>query len=654
MGFLRLGGRGVIRSNLTTGGSPPPPTTTQGWANPNGDGTGTVTILVLGGGSTADTDTGTGMGLARGDSVPHPTYGWGDGRGWERPGDATGFCPYATLAQLPDSGTNFLSFRAISPTYAAGFWIPSGTAQIAIEYKDNFWSPTGDTRYPKSDGITVTIGGVNATTRLETLRDHKWKRIVISVPGAAVLESGRYYCKLANGEYSVNEFAGSGLFHRIIASTGTIPARPSVDGFWPNVSVTTGYANGDLRDRSGNIYVPMLGNHGGSTETNQIQQVVQMGLNTAQASASVAGSGNRTWSSNVVNFTSGGVAQTQRGMPDELAFIESFGLKAFPYDENMADMSWFQYQVGWGNPPYREDGTWRGNVAVFKAALQNYFATHTSIPFVYLKDEWDHDDQTAWGSLEEMVVELRYWARFYCPTIPTAVTNMGWKPSQLMRSSFDIADFAMVDRYATSLITSEYQAVAAIQEEMRRWAGTRAWIGVHALVLDDGTVYSGTQIQPLVYMSICAGARGFWLFGNAYNASSPNFATHCAGVKAKITDEIGSLTNVIHATATDLGRTTATLADNVYPSTHSTTGTGVTTNVNISSIYRQAPSAGRKVLMAVNCNMTAQTGVVFTVSGLTVGQVITVLFESRTITVTVNGQFTDNFAGVERHVYQIP
>lgn len=658
MGFLRLGSRGgLLRPRPAIAGVvTPPPSGTLGWPNPNGDGSGTLLTFTLGGGpnnlGAFDDDTGSGIGLDKAGS-----YGWSEARGYERPGDAEGFFPYATLAQLPDGGANCLSFRHINPTYAVALFVPSWAAYVAFEYKDNWFSPTLNARYPKPDGITVNIGGVDAAVRLPTLRDRKWKRAVVQVPAGATLTNGRYRIKLGgnNGDFGGNEFMGNSLMHRVIASSVAIPARPSVDGFWK--TVTPNITTGDLRDRAGNPWVPIMGNHGGSTETNQVQQGVLMGCNTMQASLSAEGSGNRTWSPNVVTWTTGSVSNTQRGLPNEVANIVAAGMMAFPYDEKMADLGFLPYQAGWGAPPYTADGTWRGEINIWKNACQNYFASSTSIPFVYLKDEWDHDDTIGWGALEEMVIELRYWASVYCPGVPTAVANMGWKPNLPMKASWELADFNMVDRYLESTAPglSEFQAVAAFQEEMRAFAGTKAWLGVHNLILDAAahTVYTVTQVRPLVYFSLCAGARGIWYFGNPYMMSDPLADAHFRSFKP-LSDEVAALADVIHATSTELGKTRPTLAENVYPQTHATSGTGVTANVNISTIYKQAPSAGRKVLMAVNCTMTAQSSVVFTVAGLTVGQVVTVLFESRTITVTTAGQFTDSFASLARHVYQMP
>jgi hypothetical protein len=76
----------------------------------------------------------------------------------------------------------------------------------------------------------------------------------------------------------------------------------------------------------------------------------------------------------------------------------------------------------------------------------------------------------------------------------------------------------------------------------------------------------------------------------------------------------------------------------------------VTAPAGVSFMARQAQ--GTTTIFAVNPTSQNAQGA-FTVQGLAAGTVVTVQFESRTITATA-GQFSDSFAGVSRHVYVIP
>ena len=70
---------------------------------------------------------------------------------------------------------------------------------------------------------------------LEAKRDHRWKRIVLSIPSSASKEpDGRFRVRVGRWVRTTTEkFTGSMLIHRLIASPDPIPARASVSGFWP-------------------------------------------------------------------------------------------------------------------------------------------------------------------------------------------------------------------------------------------------------------------------------------------------------------------------------------------------------------------------------------------------------------------------------------
>jgi hypothetical protein len=83
------------------------------------------------------------------------------------------------------------------------------------------------------------------------------------------------------------------------------------------------------------------------------------------------------------------------------------------------------------------------------------------------------------------------------------------------------------------------------------------------------------------------------------------------------------------------------------------TSTDVTSSVTappgISFIARSA--GGKTYILAVNPMATNVTGP-FSFAPLTAGQMVTVQFETRTVTASA-GSFTDTFTGISRHVYVI-
>jgi hypothetical protein len=309
-----------------------------------------------------------------------------------------------------------------------------------------------------------------------------------------------------------------------------------------------------------------------------------------------------------------------------------------------------------GGQPYQSlyDGTWRGVVRVWERVVGDLVATNPNVPFIYLKDEWDHEDPN-WGSLEEQVVELRAVANRVAPGVPTMTTGMGWKPLMHL-ASFDLADMVASDRYPTS---SQLAQVAEWAEELRRVSGGRAFLNVLALttaydnVRNDPTLWSSPDyMRSAAYMSIVHGGRGFWMFSDPGGISDDYARAYYATIRP-INDELASLSDVIHASATELGRTVSTTQNggDFYPLAYRRTGDGTSDTDGVSTAYRQ--SATRKVLIAVNEWNTDRTARL-SVSAVRAGDRITVLFEGRTITADVDGSFADAWDPFQRHAYQVP
>ncbi len=590
-------------------------------------------------------------------------YAWGGPTGFERPGDAAGFYPYSTAAQLPQGGSGFLRWRAINPIYRGDVFIPGSSTYFAVEYKDNLISPRLNPRDPRGDGPSVYIGTIKLG-ELEAKRDHRWKRIVFAIPAGAVPESdGRYRIEIG-GIYGFETF-GSALFHRFIAAKGPIPARASVAGFWPRT--TRVLTNDDLFDRTGKPYVPLIVNLGSAGDLNQMDALTLVGANTNLAVGSAEGCGCRSWAPNDVIDTSGTLRLL--GVPNTMAESKARGYYAVPW---VPTDTWRDYienlgvnpiYIKYGGPGYAElyDGTWRGVTKVWEKALRDLVATNPNVPFIYLKDEWDHED-SYWGSLEEQVVELRSIANRVAPGVPTAVTAMGWKPLT-HQASYDLADILLSDRYPS---LHDLQEVAEWGEEMRRSANGKPFMGVVALTNEydyakfwNKPVYWNKQsyLRSATYMSLIHGGKGMWWFGEIGGASNPAARTYYASLKA-VTREFVFLADVLHGSATELGRTVAStkavgrVQEAVYPLTYNVSGDGTSSRDGVATSYRQ--SSTRKVLLSVNEWQETLKGVRLNVSTIKAGDTIRVLFENRTITATQDGSFTDMFTAYQRHVYLIP
>jgi hypothetical protein len=581
-------------------------------------------------------------------------YGWMGTTGFERPGDATGFWPYATTQQLPGAGAGFLAWRSIITFHGADVYVPGSSTHVAIEYKDNLLSPKLDPRRPKGDGPAVRIGTVKLG-ELQAKRDHRWKRVVLAIPATTPKEAdGRYRVRIGGPSWGQNELYGSALVHRVIAARGPIPERPSVAGFWP--AVTPVMADGRLLDRTGAPYVPIIVDvpHG-NIDVDQIDALTLIGANTNLAVGGAEGQGRRGWAA-----TDFYTADTrQMGIATTMAESVARGYFAVPW--NYTD-TWlfFVRTMGvsqtYGGPGYQElyNGTWRGVVRVWEKALTDLVKDNRNVPFIYLKDEWDHEDVT-WGSLEEQVRELRSVANRVAPGVPTMVSVMGWKPLMHL-ASWDLADIVATDRYP---VHAQLGEVAEWAEELRRYAGGRAWMNVLALtnayenVRKKPTAWNSPEyLRAGLYISLTHGARGFWMFGDPGGMRDDYARTYYASL-APITAEIRELEDVIHGSAVELGRTIATtrLGADKYPLKYSRVGDGTSETDGVSTAYRQ--SAARKVLLAVNEWTDPRTARIH-VSTLRAGDRIAVLFEDREVVADRDGSFVDTFARFERHVYRIP
>ncbi|HWP35159.1 MAG TPA: hypothetical protein VNM66_06150 [Thermodesulfobacteriota bacterium] len=583
---------------------------------------------------------------------------WEGPTGYERPGDRAGFWPYATAAELPEGGVGFVSWRALNPIYPAEFFVPGDSRYVAIEYKDNLISPRLDPFRPKGDGPSVAIGSVKLG-ELEARRDHRWKRVVLAIPPGAPREAdGRYRVRIGGGIYGQNEIYGSVLIHRLIAARGPIPPRGAEPGFWPRTIPVM--ADGRLYDRSGAPYVPIVVNQPAAVnDARQYEAAVLIGANTNIATGYAEGNGRRGWGPGHWTWVdSAGEPQEQMGITTLMDTSVRLGLFTVPHAFNDT-WQYFVTNIGrtmrYGGEPYAAlyDGTWRGVLRVWELALRTLVAGNPHVPFVYLKDEWDHENQW-WGSLEEQVVELRAVANRVAPGVPTAVTTMGWKPLMHL-AGFDLADIQMTDHYPEP---ANLQSVALFAESMRRQARGRAFFNIVALSREYEARTTPDKwlgldyLRPAVYMSLVHGGRGVWLWGSPAGMNHPEAAAYYRSLRP-LTDELRALADVIHGEAVELGRTVATarVSGTFYPERYRAEGDGVSLTDGVATAYRR--SAGRRVLLTVN-EWNQPLAARLAVSSVRRGQPIPVLFEGRTVIADQDGSFVDVFAPFERHVYEIP
>jgi len=133
-------------------------------------------------------------------------------------------------------------------------------------------------------------------------------------------------------------------------------------------------------------------------------------------------------------------------------------------------------------------------------------------------------------------------------------------------------------------------------------------------------------IVPKAYWAVIAGATGIHYFNwDAFKADPPSLAA-----VQQAFGELKGLNSAIFGQK----------IDNL-----------VLAPPGIASMSRYDPVAGTAYILSAN-NSTQTVQGKFAVQGLAAGQPVTVLYENRT-TAAAAGSFTDSFAGVSRHVYQI-
>jgi hypothetical protein len=133
-------------------------------------------------------------------------------------------------------------------------------------------------------------------------------------------------------------------------------------------------------------------------------------------------------------------------------------------------------------------------------------------------------------------------------------------------------------------------------------------------------------IVPKAYWAIIAGATGIHYFSwSAFKADPPALAA-----AQQVFYELKGLKNAIFGDKLD---------------------SLVTAPAGIASMSRFDPESNASYILSANSSSNTVTGN-FLVKDLEAGQQITVLYENRTITAK-GGSFSDTFAGVSRHVYEV-
>ena len=604
--------------------------------------------------------------------------------GYECPDREDGWYPYAVEADLPEGGRGCLRWRAIKPIYVAEVRLAPTAPwrSLTIRYKDNLFPP-GIDRYRPKPAVTAAVWDGTAfrtVATLESRRDHAWKSVVVPLDRARPTEKGYLAVRLGGGPWGRNEFYGSALVHRLVTSTAPAsavePEAPRA-GFWPDVPERPqrrfgerGFHRPDGRPAFPiAATIPMLDYH-----PEQFENLAWAGFNTAFAVVSGEGAGWAAWTSRRSEPTRRG--DVYLGLPEKLEAYRRAGLDVVVWNQTDTRRWWVRH---WGRKgkggvdpwflarPYRRlyDGTAQGVVRVWRQALRDY-ARHPSVVGWYLKDEFDHDDDT-WGSPEETVRQLYALVAREAPNLSTFVGAMAWKPGML-EAARDLGDIVAFDRYPSGDEGSPRGETAQWAEAARRAVDPgQMWVSIAALsrAYREKDFRDPARWEPIetgvrfqYYLALVHGAQMVWTFGDVGPRSrygERGLAWWTALREAN--REVAALgLPFLHAGAgRTLGRSVAASEPSrnaPYPLEPSVEGDGTSGHPQVSTLYREARD-GTRVLLALNEWSRPASRVPLRIEGLRAGQCVTVLFEGRSACAPREGILVDDFGPYARHVYLV-
>lgn len=604
--------------------------------------------------------------------------------GFECPDRPDGWYPYAGLADLPDGGQGCLRWRAIRPMYVAEVRLAPTAPwrSLEVRYKDNLFPPAID-RYRPKRAVTASVWdgrGFRTVATLESRRDHQWKSAVVPLDAARPTGQGHLAVRLGGGPWGKNELYGSALVHRLVASTepaADLRPEPPRAGFWPSVPDRpqrrfgeTGFRRPDGRPAFPiAATIPMLDYH-----PSQFENLAWAGFDTAFATVSGEGAGWSAWTSRRSEPQRRG--DVYLGLPEKLAAYKGAGLDVVVWNQTDTRRWWMRNWGGRGKErvdpwflasPYRRlyDGTAQGVTRVWRQALRDY-GRHPSVVGWYLKDEFDHDNDT-WGSPEETVRQLYALVVREAPHLATFVGAMGWKPGTLEAAS-DLGDVVAFDRYPAGDARSPRGETAQWAEAARRAvAPGQMWVSIAALsrAYAEADFRDPSRWEPVetsvrfqYYVALVHGAQMVWTFGDVgprerYGAASLEWWTALRAANR----EVATLgLPLLHAGAgRTLGRSVAGSEPSrnpPYPLEASSEGDGTSTHPQVSTLFREGRD-GARVLLALNEWSRPASRVRLRIEGLEAGTCLTVLFEGRSACAREAGVLVDDFDPYARHVYLV-
>lgn len=516
----------------------------------------------------------------------------------------------------------------------------TATLILTIRYKDDLPAPVPVFSWNGSDWTKLgTLGGK---------RDHYWKTQQFAANAAAhQADNYSYVFKIGVDQYDA-AMKGELLVDRI--KLGTTRSRnefPSdAPGLWPtqwqssfsNLGSTMEFVPGEGPFFPFGVYdntwisAGSTRTRGGSDKRDGWQVLQDAGLN-----CYVVHGWEQNWGSQWQLFPDEVTTQwaapgvlVHPGLREHLTQAAAHHLKVIPNFLTDTRAYWIK-------------NTYHGEANAL-SALGNVMARYANDPNVlmwYPVDEWDHEDDT-YGKPHLYSHLLYQSARKNAPNRPKFLLCMGFLGPDTWRLAAEEADILGVDYYPEhGDIEGALQAQAKRLDDIRSVVGrTKPYILVPELWQDGHPQLSPAAITAEAYIALIHGARGI-LYFRAGHPNDPRVTPHLWDPVKQISGELFG--------ANGLARLLLPASGPVDIMGENKIATCSNPDIH-ASLFQDAN--GHRTLLALNTRNQSAPGVQFTVAGLGSAPV-TVRFEAGRSLPGQASAFTDDFAPLQRHVYDL-
>jgi hypothetical protein len=277
--------------------------------------------------------------------------------------------------------------------------------------------------------------------------------------------------------------------------------------------------------------------------------------------------------------------------------------------------------------------------------VMKQYADEPAVLAWYPVDEWDHEDD-GYGKPKLCSHLVNLEVRKNAPNRPCFMLLMGYLGLDSWKMAADEADILAVDAYPSDVggIEKGLQLQAQRLTDMRSVLGRdKPYVLVPELIQDPGKnkPIPPTESVAECYMGIIQGARGILFFRNYHPADPACPKDLWDGPKRFATELFGP----------------DGLARLLLPPSRAVDIVGEAKIVKCShpAIYASLfeDAQGRRTLIALNSVNQAVKGARFDIAGLKAGPVRT-RFESARALTAQGGAFSDDFAPLQPHVYDLP